>query len=229
MYINVHAIVLRAEKTSETDKRLVLYTREKGRLFASVKGIGLPKSRLAPAAEPAVLARFRLWTESDKPFVRVTGGAVETAVPFLRKDWARQMTAFFLCEWMEMLTPLGLPHPEKFDLLKKALSGLEKFDDVFVRLAYVTQFLEIAGYSIGPDVLGNFYTAQNRPLIKDLIAYDFVSSPVEGPFLPAIPALEEKIIRFVAPLTARPFKTVAHRYAMDRFREQQSTRQSVGV
>ncbi|HNC74295.1 MAG TPA: recombination protein O N-terminal domain-containing protein, partial [Elusimicrobiota bacterium] len=61
MYHNVAAVVLGAEPASETDKRLTLFTREKGRLFARAAGARRPGAKLAAATEPASLSRFRLW------------------------------------------------------------------------------------------------------------------------------------------------------------------------
>src|SRR5688500_17089563 len=116
MYFNVQAIVLRAEKAGENDKRLSLFTRESGRLAASAAGAAKPRARLASATEPAVESRFRLWMAPGRSTARVTGGTLECGFPNLRREWTRHTAALFLCEWTDRLTPLEQPHPEKFDL-----------------------------------------------------------------------------------------------------------------
>ncbi|HMX95759.1 MAG TPA: recombination protein O N-terminal domain-containing protein, partial [Elusimicrobiota bacterium] len=73
MYHNVAAVVLGAEPASETDKRLTLFTREKGRLFARAAGARRPGAKLAAATEPASLSRFRLWLPEGGATARVTG------------------------------------------------------------------------------------------------------------------------------------------------------------
>lgn len=210
MYLNVHAIVLRSEKFGEKDKRLSLYTREQGRLWALAKGAGRPGAKLGPATEPGVEAGFRLWMGAGKPVARVTGGGVAASFAGLRRGWSRLGTALFLCEWTDRLTPLHQPHPEKYDLLRQALSALETGPETEIRLAFLAQFLAQAGYGpsqAAPELLRGHAP---EPLLETLDRYDFdAPRAVEG-LEDHAPRLEERLLQFVSPLLSRPFKALAH-------------------
>ncbi|HRY28747.1 MAG TPA: DNA repair protein RecO [Elusimicrobiota bacterium] len=217
MQFNVNAIVLKSERVGESDKRLSIYTRERGRLWALAPGAARPRARLAPATEPCVEARFRLWAIPDNPFARITGGALTSAFPLLRADWDRMTSGIFLCEWTDRLTPLEQTHAAKYELLRRSLAALEWSDDRPVVLAFLTQFLEQAGYVVGDEVLGAAHHARFRSLVADLRGYDF-STPFpeldEG-----VDGLEERLLRFVTPLLREPLKTLQHRKNLRMFME----------
>ncbi|MBL8023689.1 MAG: recombination protein O N-terminal domain-containing protein [Elusimicrobia bacterium] len=202
MQRNVDAIVLAAEALSERDKRLTLFTRDKGRLYARASGALRPGAKLAAATEPGVWARFRLWLPDGAAGGRVTGGSVVEGHPGLRGSWARLTSAAFFCEWTDRLTPLLLPAPEKFDLLVRALASLERYGASEVRAAFLTQFARLEGY--GPCPGGR---------ADRLDGWDFVS-PLEDPDAPAV---ERQVIQFFTPLLNRPLRTLAQGRALQAF------------
>ncbi len=210
MYVNVRAIVLSARRSAEKDKRLVLYTRESGRLLSLAVGAARPGARLGAATEAAVESSFRLWREGDAPGSRVTGGGVENAFPGLRARWDRMAAAQVLCEWTEKLTPIAEPHPEKYELLLRALTALESRDIDAVRLAFQVQFLCLAGYNPSRDVPGLSSIAEAGRLFEELGAYGFDG---DEPRLPAdlpAPYFQQQLLKFVAPLLPRPLTSTAH-------------------
>jgi hypothetical protein len=204
MYENVEAVVLSAEKVGEYDRRLSLFTRERGRVWASAAGIGRPRARLAAAAQPAVHARFRLWVPPRGP-ARVTGGGLLSAFPRLRADWRRSSSALFLCEWTEALTALDQPRPETFDLLRDALAALESSDETArVRAAYLRRFIRWAGDGPRPTPPGDAEEAARR-----LDAWDFGAPLPEIP-MGAVAFLEDQAVKSMAPLLTRPLRSLAH-------------------
>jgi DNA repair protein RecO len=202
MHTNVDAVVLSSEALSERDKRLTLFTREWGRLYARATGALRPGARLAAATEPGVWARFRLWLPEGAAGGRVTGGSVVDGHPGLRGSWTRLTSSAFFCEWMDRLTPLLYPAPEKFDLLTRSLAALERQETAVVRAAFLTQFARLAGY--GPAVTS---------ATADLDGWDFVS-PLR---VPEAPAVERQVIQSLAPLMSRPLRTLAHGRALHSF------------
>jgi hypothetical protein len=218
MYINVLAIVLRSERVGESDKRLSLFTRENGRLWALALGAGKPQARLAAATETCVESRFRLWMGAGQASARVTGGAVASGFPALRQTWSRMNTAFFLCEWMDRLTPLVESHPEKYDLLRRALHGLETADEAWVRLAFLIQFIVRAGYGLA-DALGPDFETRPPGLVAALREYDFTPFSVPPAWRENSSRLEEKLLQFVSPLLTGPLKTLAHRQSLEEYKE----------
>jgi hypothetical protein len=202
MQTNVDAVVLAAEALSERDKRLTLFTRERGRLYARATGALRPGAKLAAATEPGVWGRFRLWLPEGAAGGRLTGGAVVDGHPGLRGDWFRLTSALFFCEWMDRLTPLLHAAPEKFDLLTRALAALERHDTGVVRAAFLTQFAHLAGYGPVPGVLLSELDNWNF----DIPLKDTNVSPVE-----------RQVIQFFSPLLTRPLRTLAHGRALDFF------------
>jgi hypothetical protein len=217
MFVNVDAVVLSAEKRGETDKRLSIYTRQKGRLTALAVGARRPGARLASATEPCVEAAYRLWMGRDAASARVTGGMATGTFPGLRKNWSRMNEALFLCEWTERMTPLVEPQPAKYELLTRALSALESADEATVRRAFLVQFMELAGYRVGGEILGPGLEARARPFIDALHAHDFspeAPAPGGGELGPAV---ETRILAYAAPLMNGPLKTLEHRRSLEAF------------
>ncbi len=202
MHTNVDAVVLAAEALSEKDKRLTLFTREKGRLYARATGALRPGAKLAAATEPGVWARFRLWLPEGASGGRLTGGSVVEGHPGWRGHWRRQTSALFFCEWMDRLTPLLHAAPEKFDLLTRALAALERHDTDVVRAAFLTQFAHLAGYGPVPGV-------QSSALDN----WDF-DLPIKDT---NVSQVERQVIQFFAPLLTRPLRTLAHGRALALF------------
>jgi DNA repair protein RecO len=215
MYTNVHAVVLTVRRSGEFDKRLSLYTRERGRLVAFAKGAARPRARLAAATEPAVTSRFRLWQSSPSSLACVTGGALEASFPGLRESWSGRANAEFLCEWTDRLTAPYQPNPLKFELLQTALAALEKKElranQGAVRTAFLVQFLEYAGYCVATQAAD----AATRPLAAALRDWDFESEPVREE---SLLLLEERLLRFVDPLLSRPLRSLAHLRELEGFR-----------
>lgn len=203
MQTNVDAVVLAAEALSEKDKRLTLFTRERGRLYARATGALRPGAKLAAATEPGVWARFRLWLPEGASGGRLTGGSVVEGHPGLRGHWHRMTSALFFCEWMDRLTPLLHAAPEKFDLLTRALAALERHDTDVVRAAFLTQFAHLAGYGPVPGAPST-----------ELDVWDFDVPAKEAN---ASPQVERQVIQFFAPLLTRPLRTLAHGRALDLF------------
>lgn len=218
MYVNVRAVVLSARRAGEKDKRLSLYTREMGRLSALAAGAARPGARLAAATEPGTESRFRLWTEPGGSFARLTGGGVERAFPGLRRAWARSAAAGSLLEWMDQLTASLQPHPAKYDLLVESLAALEDRDVDSVRSAFFVQFLEKAGY----NPVEELSAAVPSGVLDALSAYDAASgSPVPG-LKECSSLLEAQLLKFVAPLLARPLMAWQHETALKRFQKSSS-------
>ena len=208
MHANVDAIVLAAVFSSEADRRLTLFTRERGKLYARATGVRRTGARLAAATEPGAHARFRLWLSDGATGGRVTGGALVAGVPG-RGDWKRTTIALSILELTDRLTPLLQPHPEKFDLLARALTAAGRGASE-TPAAFAVQFARLAGY--GRPGEGPWTDLHAR-----LDDWDFVAPLPES--REGLAAVEEQVIQWLAPLFSRPLKTWGHRRALDRFRQ----------
>lgn len=215
MHENVAAVVLSAEALSETDKRLTLLTRERGKLYARAAGARRPGAKLAAATEPAALSRFRLWRTTDSAAGRVTGGGLENGFPGLRRDWSRLTSAAVLCEWTDRLTPLLQPHPEAFDALVRALSGLERAEPAIVRAAYLIRFIGLTGH--GDAARSARVAGLDDAMARALDAWDGAVPAPAGLSVERALWAEEQLVKSQAALLSRPLKSLDHQRALGRY------------
>jgi len=115
--------VLRRYDSGEADRRLILYTREYGRLDAVAKGARKGASRLAAASEPLSLAVLHLSEGRGRRYV--TQSQPITSFPGLRTQYERLAMALGLVELYATVTQAGQVDPDLFDLLEVSLRHLE--------------------------------------------------------------------------------------------------------
>jgi DNA repair protein RecO (recombination protein O) len=130
----VTAIVLRRFDAGENDRRLVLFTREKGKIDVVAKGARKGGSRLAGASEPLMVARFQLASGRRRSFV--TQAQPISSLPALRNDFARLVCGLAMMELVYVQLPYGAVQQEVFDSLSRALSVLGGDGDPAVPLVW---------------------------------------------------------------------------------------------
>jgi DNA repair protein RecO len=206
MDVAVEAVVLSVRPLGEGDRRLSLFSRERGRIYARAAGVGKPASRLAAVCRPLSRARWRLWLPTENAVAgRVTGGLLMASYPELRRRWDRWTTGVFWAEWTNKLTAPGHPQPEKYDLLTRALSALEnpRFPAPLLRAVFLAQFLRLAG--LGPDPAAVAPGLSPEPFIN----WDFFSPPPEAAPT-SLRQWEERLIQSAAPSLPGPLRTLDH-------------------
>jgi len=115
-------ISLTIKKYRGTQRLVVFYTRERGKVEAVAQGIGKPGSKLASLTEPLTLSR--LFFAKGRELDRLTEGQVLDSFYSLRSDLARFAYASYLAELVAGATEPGLPMPEIFDALRSSLAML---------------------------------------------------------------------------------------------------------
>ncbi len=123
----VEALTLSARALRETDRVLTLFSRERGRIEAIVKGVGKPGSKLGPCAQLFTCARLLL--AEGKNLDVVAQVEVVDTFPHLRSDIWRTAYASYIAELTTKSTEVGHPQPEVFDLLRETLEVLQKGAD----------------------------------------------------------------------------------------------------
>jgi DNA repair protein RecO (recombination protein O) len=126
--------VLRRYDSGEADRRLILYTREQGRLDAIAKGARKGASRLAAASEPLSLSVLHLAEGRGRRYV--TQFQPITSFPGLRSSYERLAMALGLVELYAAITQAGQVDPELFDLLEVSLRQLESHPSARVALIW---------------------------------------------------------------------------------------------
>ncbi|NLI09446.1 MAG: DNA repair protein RecO [Elusimicrobia bacterium] len=155
MYFCDKGIVLRQRPLRDSDKIVTVFTENYGRLEISFKSVRKQKAKLRPLSETFVMGDFRFYAKNGSALPVCTGGKIISVFPSLRSNNTKILNAFYICELMVNLTPLGQPAKEKFNLLKNALEYLEKEEkNSFLLLSYSLLLLEYCGVGFRKSNLG---------------------------------------------------------------------------
>ena len=129
MTLNTPAIVLRREDWNGNDARLVLYTRERGKVDAVARGLRKAKSKLAAHLEP--LTETEVFLVEGRRFPIVAGSSVVTRHESAARSLAQLFGAGLALRLVDVLTPLESRDDRIFKILQEALTlfDTEAMDD----------------------------------------------------------------------------------------------------
>ena len=116
-------MVLSAATIGEYDKRIVLLTRERGRISAFARGARRPRSPLSASTEPFTFGEFYIYHGRDSYSVEQV--EVKNFFPELRKDLDVLYMAFYFCEVADYFTRENLDAREVLKLLYQSLRALK--------------------------------------------------------------------------------------------------------
>ena len=126
-------MVLRRRDSGESDRRLTVLSRERGKLDVVAKGARKGGSRLAGSSEPLVAVIFQVAVGKVNRFV--TQAQPSTSFPGLRSDYDRLSMGLALAELFEAVLPWEEPDEDACDLLVACLRAVESHPKPLV--AYV--------------------------------------------------------------------------------------------
>ena len=143
----VIGIVLSASTIGEYDKRVVLLTRENGRISAFARGARRPKSTLSAVTEPFCFGEFYVFRGRDSYTVEEVHP--ENFFPALRTDLERLYRGMYFCEVADYFTREGMPAAAELELLYRSLLALtgEDIPPELIRRIFELRMLAIAGYA----------------------------------------------------------------------------------
>lgn len=140
-------VTLVVHKYKGTQRLAGFYTRERGKVEATVSGVGKPGSKLAPAVEPLTLSK--LYFAEGRGTDTLTQCEVIDAHYALRNDLTRLAMGSYLAELLQRTTEPGQAEPEVFDALVAALQALlAGSEPELVMWGFVLRFLDAHG--VGP-------------------------------------------------------------------------------
>lgn len=144
-FTTVTGIVIKTEPISEYDKRVVILTKEKGKISAFAKGCRKPGNRLMAAANPFSFGEFRLY--AGKSSYNIMEVNIKNYFDALRRDFDAAYMGMYFLEVSDYYTRENLDALELLRLLYQSLRALEsgKYDKAFVRMVFEIKSIVING------------------------------------------------------------------------------------
>lgn len=154
-------IILRSRLLGETDRLLVLYTAEEGKLSAVAKGARRSSSKLAAAVQSFAHGRYGL--AKGKSLDVVTQCQLLDSFYDLRTDLDRLTAACCVVELVDRTVDERHPDAELFRLVLGALRALvETTDPELTRWAFELSFLQQLGYAVVLEACARCGSADSR-------------------------------------------------------------------
>jgi DNA repair protein RecO (recombination protein O) len=146
--IKFSGIVLKSIDYKDNDKLLSLYTLEKGKIVASIRGVKKAGARLAYASEPFCFGQFMLSNRAERYLV--TGCDMAESFFDLRCNLDKFYTG---CAILEIVDNIGLPgegNNQLFVLTLRALKNLcyGDADSYNVLIYFIANCIKNSGYKL---------------------------------------------------------------------------------
>ena len=174
MKFTTDGLVIKENNVGESDRVVVVLTRDKGLLSAFVSGARKPKSK--NAASTALLSYSHLCITESKGTYRITEAEAIDVFFGIRTDIERLSLAQYICELCQVLVPYEVEGEEFLRLALNSLHYIEKgkMDIYAVKALTELRLMVIAGFM--PDLVGcrACGTDQNFPLWLDLTGGDML-------------------------------------------------------
>jgi DNA repair protein RecO (recombination protein O) len=140
-------MILSAQPNKEYDRRLVLLTKERGKLSVFANGVRRPTAMLSGCSQPFVFGKFTLYEGRES--YTLQAAEPENFFAELRKDLEAVYYGVYFCEFAETVTREGLPAKEELKVLYRSLGALLKksIGSELVRAIFELKMLSVGGIS----------------------------------------------------------------------------------
>lgn len=144
-YITITGMVLKTELIGEYDKRVVILTKEKGKISTFAKGCRRPGSRLMAVANPFSFGEFKLF--AGKSSYNILEANISNYFEELRKDFESTYYGMYFLEIADYYTRENLDGVDMLRLLYQTMRALthEKYNKLFLRCVFEIRAIVISG------------------------------------------------------------------------------------
>lgn len=172
-FTEITGMILKAEPIGEYDRRVVILTKEKGKVSAFAKGARKQNSRLLAATNPFSFGSFRLF--AGRTSYSLVEADISNYFEGLRSDFEGAYYGMYFLEVMDYYTRENNEDKEMLKLLYQSLRALmhEKIPNRLVRYIFEMKAMVLSGEFPGmPE--NNVYEGST-----DYAVHYIMTSPVE--------------------------------------------------
>ncbi len=153
-FTEVTGMILKAEPIGEYDRRVVILTKERGKISAFAKGARRPNSKLLAATNPFSFGEFKLYV--GRSSYNVMDITVTNYFEGLREDFEGAYYGMYFLEVMDYYTRENNDEKEMLKLLYQSLRALQhtSLDNRLVRYIFEMKAMVLNGEFPGMPVEG---------------------------------------------------------------------------
>lgn len=142
---SVTGLILKAEPFGEYDRRVVILTRERGKIAAFAKGARRQGSRLLASTNPFCFGEFRLY--EGRTSYSISEASIQNYFAPLREDFENACYGMYFLEVMDYYTRENNDEKEMLKLLYQSLRALchKNLDNRLVRYIFEIKALALNG------------------------------------------------------------------------------------
>lgn len=155
-FTEITGMVLKAEPIGEYDRRVVILTKEKGKISAFARGARKQTSRLLAATNPFSFGTFRLYV--GRSSYNLTEADISNYFEELRTDFEGAYYGMYFLEVMDYYTRENNEDKEMLKLLYQSLRALmhEKLSNRLIRYIFEIKAMVLSGEFPGMPENGDY-------------------------------------------------------------------------
>lgn len=155
-FTEITGMVLKAEPIGEYDRRVVILTKEKGKISAFARGARKQTSRLLAATNPFSFGKFRLY--AGRSSYNLTEADISNYFEGLRTDFEGAYYGMYFLEVMDYYTRENNEDKEMLKLLYQSLRALmnEKLPNRLIRYIFEMKAMVLSGEFPGMPENGDY-------------------------------------------------------------------------